>query len=552
MSGETLCDAFQSTAAEHPGVVALRSSDDRVRLTWAECAAEVERLAGGLAGLGVGAGDTVALLLRNRPEFNLVDTAALHLGAVPWSIYATSAPPQIRFMLAGAESRVVFCDREFLGGLEEALSGTKVEHVVVIDELDKLPAAPDGFDFTASWQAVRPDSALTIIWTSGTTGEPKPVELTHYAMNTMVRSFTDLVGLPRGGRATSYLPSAHIADRWTAHYWWMHLGFELTCVADGREILPALHGVHPTIWGSVPRVFEKLRAALEAQGITDPAALTGEQKAEVRARLALDQAEFLIVGAAPLAVETLRYFADLGLPLSEVWGMSETCGLLTANPPEDRRFGTVGKAAPGVELRIAEDGEILARGPQLMRGYRGKPELTAEAIVDGWLHTGDIGTLDADGYLTIVDRKKEIIINAAGKNMSPLAIESALKTAGPLIGQACVIGDRRPYNVALLVVDPDAANAWAKTHGRGGEDYASIVTDPALLDEVAAEVTIANTRLSRVEQLKRWQVLDTDWLPDSEEMTPTMKLKRRPINKKHAAVIERLYSADEPSRRDSS
>jgi long-chain acyl-CoA synthetase len=537
----TLCAAFQATVAERPHEVALRIPDDVVRLTWAETAEEVQRLAEGLAGLGVGAGDTVALLLRNRPEFNLVDTAAIHLGAVPWSIYATSSAEQIRFVLAGAGSRVVVCERDFLARVKESVDGTSVEHVVVVDELDTLPAAPAGFDFTATWQAVRADWPLTIIWTSGTTGEPKPVELTHYAMCSMLRAYTTVTGLGRGGRGTSYLPAAHIADRWTSHYWWMMLGFEVTCVADGSKIVQVLPGIRPTVWGSVPRVFEKLRAALEAQGITDPAALSAEETAAVRERLGLGEVRFLIVGAAPLPAETLQYFSDLGLPLSEVWGMSETCGLLTSNPPHDRRFGTVGPALPGVELRIAADGEVLARGPQVMRGYRNNPGLTEEALADGWLHTGDIGSLDADGYLTIVDRKKEIIINAAGKNMSPVAIENALKTAGTLIGQACVVGDRRPYNVALLVVDPEAAGAWAAAHGRAGEAYALTVADPSLREAVAQEVSVANARLSHVEQVRRWQLMDAEWLPDGDEMTATMKLKRRPIREKHAATIERLY-----------
>jgi long-subunit acyl-CoA synthetase (AMP-forming) len=222
--------------------------------------------------------------------------------------------------------------------------------------------------------------------------------------------------------------------------------------------------------------------------------------------------------------------------------MSETCGILTANPPGDLRYGTVGQPLRGVELRIAEDGEVLAKGPQVMRGYRGRPDLTAETIIDGWLHTGDIGRIDADGYLSIVDRKKELIINAAGKNMSPLAIELALKTAGPLIGQACAIGDRRPYTVALLVLDPDGARAWAAAHGRPDADYAALTADPDLLADVGAEVALANTELSRVEQIKYWRLLPADWLPDGDELTPTMKMRRRVIGSKYAATIEELYA----------
>jgi long-subunit acyl-CoA synthetase (AMP-forming) len=288
-------------------------------------------------------------------------------------------------------------------------------------------------------------------------------------------------------------------------------------------------------------VFEKLRASLEAQGVTTPETMPKDDRAALRARLGLDAAEFLIVGAAPLAVETHDFFAALGLPLCEVWGMSETCGLLTVTPPERRKLGSVGPPLPGVRLQIADDGEVLARGPMLMRSYRGQPELTAQTIDEhGCLHTGDIGTLDDDGYLTIVDRKKELIINAAGKNMSPLAIEAALKNAGPLIGQACVIGDRRPYNVALLLLDPDGAESWAREHGHPGE-YASLARDPDVVRAVAAEVDAANARLARVEQIKRWALLDADWAPDGDELTPTMKLKRKAIAGKHAAAIEELY-----------
>ena len=320
-------------------------------------------------------------------------------------------------------------------------------------------------------------------------------------------------------------------------------------------MLATLPRVRPTFWGSVPRVFEKLQAALEAEGITDPAALPESSKAQIRGRLGLDAAEFLVVGAAPLAVETHDFFTALGPAavrgvghVRDVWpAHRQPAGRPTHR--HRRAAAAGGRAAdrrrtrpetrPG---RSSEIGEVLARGPMLMRGYRGDPELTAEALdADGWLHTGDIGELDAAGYLKIVDRKKELIINAAGKNMSPLAIEAALKTAGPLIGQACVIGDRRPYNVALLLLDPDAARAWSDAHGRNGTSYAELSRDPELRAAVAVEVQAANQRLSRVEQIKRWTLLEHDWVPDGEELTPTMKLKRRAILAKHAASIEALY-----------
>jgi long-chain acyl-CoA synthetase len=539
----TLCEAFQAAVAARGDARALVDSESREEWSWTDVGRDVRRIAGGLAALGVSEGDTVALALRNRPEFNLVDAAAFHLGATPWSIYLTSAPEQIRLLLGQAHSKVVIAETDLLPRLREAAAGTDVERIIDVGQLDTLPEPPEGFDFTSRWRDVEPDSALTIIWTSGTTGRPKPVELTHRAMLCLLDAITDVSGVQRGGRMLSYLPSAHVADRWSAHCWWMTLGAELTCVRDISNLLATTTQVHPTIWGSVPRVWEKLRAALEAQGIAEPAALPEEAKHAVRAKLGLDQVEILIVGAAPLAPETLQYFDDLGLPICEIWGMSETSGILTANSPGARRIGTVGLPLPGVELRLTEDGEVFARGPMLMRGYRDQPDLTGETIVDGWLRTGDVGVVDDDGYLSIIDRKKELIINSGGKNMSPLAIESVLKTAGPLIGQACAIGDRRPYNVALLVLDADALGAWAADHGKAGLDYASLSRDPEVLDAVAVEVEAANARLSRIEQIKAWQLMGTDWLPDSDELTPTMKLKRRPIAEKYADLVDWLYAS---------
>lgn len=538
---DSLCESFQATVRERPDEIALSDDTGTTVLTWAECAARVERLAGGLAGLGVRAGDTVALLMRNRPEFSLLDTAVMHLGAVPWSVYPTSSPEQIRFMLRGAGTRVVLGEADLLGSADAVTRGTPVEHVVRVEEIGELPAAPADFDFTSAWRAVGPRSALTIIWTSGTTGDPKPVELGHGAMTAMLRSLTELSGLGRGGRVVSYLPSAHVADRWMSHYWWMALGMHVTCLADGARVADVLPRVRPTFWGSVPRVWEKLRAALEARGV-DPARLSPEAAAAVRERIGLDQARFLVAGAAPLAVDTLRFFADLGLPLTEVWGLSETCGVLTANPPADRRAGTVGVPLRGAAVRLADDGEVLVRGPQLMNGYRGHAELTSQAMGDGWLRTGDLGTVDGDGYLTLTGRKKDIIINSSGKNMSPVAIEAALKSAGPLIGQACVIGDGRPHNVALVVLDPDALRAWAEARGLRGLPYDLLARQEQVLEAVESEVGVANERLSAVERVRRWHVMDTDWAADSDELTPTMKLRRSRIAAKYSGLVAGLYA----------
>jgi long-subunit acyl-CoA synthetase (AMP-forming) len=263
----------------------------------------------------------------------------------------------------------------------------------------------------------------------------------------------------------------------------------------------------------------------------------------VRARIGLDQVEWCVSSAAPIATEVLRYFGDLGIELNEGWGMSELSCFATMNPPGELRIGSVGKALPGVELRVADDGELLVRAPLVMRGYRGDPERTAEALdADGWLHTGDIARIDADGYVTIVDRKKELIINSAGKNMSPANIEQRLRAASPLVAYAVCVGDRRPYNVALVVPDPDGAMRWAAANGVELRAVAELAVNETFRAAIAAAVEAANAQLSRVEQIKRFAVLGIDWQPGGDELTPTSKLKRRAIHQKYAAEIEALYA----------
>jgi long-subunit acyl-CoA synthetase (AMP-forming) len=523
LGAPTLCEAFQQTAGRFADQPALRTPGDRESMTWREYATRVEQVAGGLAQLGVGKGDTVALMLHNRPEFHVLDTAALHLGATPFSIYNTASPAQIAELFANAENRLTICEREFSGTLREA----GAEQLVEIE--DGLPEAGHP-DFEAAWQAVGPEDVATLIYTSGTTGPPKGVLMTHANLLAALRGWDGVVALPAGGRVVSYLPLAHIADRFVAHYWSLVTGATVTSVDDPRAVIEALPDVRPTSFLAVPRIWEKLQAALIAKGLTDPAALPDDVKVVVHERLGLDCAEWLASGSAPIAPQVLEYFASLGMPVIEGWAMSETGCSGTINPPDAIRVGTVGKPVPEMEARLLDDGELLVRGPSVMRGYRNDPEKTAAALdSDGWLHTGDIAEIDDDGYVRIVDRKKELIINAAGKNMSPANIEQALKSASPLIGQACAIGNRRPYNVALLVLDPEAAA------GRGADDS-------DIRREVAAAVERANAQLSRVEQIKRYALLPDDWIPDSDELTATMKLKRRGITEKYAAEIEALYT----------
>ena len=547
----SMCEAFQAVAAEYADQVALRSADGAVELTFAQYAERVRAIAAGLAALGVARGDTVALMLTNRPEFHLADTAAIHLGATPVSVYNTSAPDQIAYLFENADNDVVVVERQFLDRVLAA-RGTreKPSRIVCIDAeadgaitLEALEAGGDpGFDFEGAWRAVQGDDVLTLIYTSGTTGPPKGVEITHANMLAQCRSMGKVLPIRPGARITSYLPSAHIADRWSSHYNQMVFGIQITSVPDPRAIAGVLADVRPTIWGGVPRVLEKIKAALEAGGVTDPAALPDEAKAAVRAKVGLDQAEWIIVGAAPLSRDVYEYLRGLGLPVTELYGMSEASCCVTVSPPSESRVGTVGKPIDCVQVKVAEDGELLVKGETIMRGYRGQPDKTAEAFdADGWLQTGDIVEL-RDGYISIVDRKKELIINAGGKNMSPANIEQELKSASPLIGQAAVIGDARPYNVALLVLDPDMAAAKARALGLEDASVAAVAADERVRAEIDAAVQAANERLARVEQIKKYELLAEEWLPGGDELTPTSKLKRKPIEQKYGEDIEALYA----------
>jgi long-subunit acyl-CoA synthetase (AMP-forming) len=572
-----MCEAFQLTAEEWADSPALRFKDSDYEASWADYSETVQRRAAGLAKLGVKRGDTVGFMLVNRPALHLTDTAAMHLGATCFSVYNTSSPEQVEYVVRDAGNRVIVTEQAFLDTVLAAreLVDT-LEHVVVIDgeaegtiaidELEEMGRSD--FDFEATWRAVEPEDVLCLIYTSGTTGPPKGVQLTHANMVAVWRACDEVQQTTPGGRMISYLPSAHIADRWAGIYAQMIYGSCVYCCPDPRQMVAYSIEVKPTVWGGVPRIWEKLKTAIEigitaepdeakrdatvaaieigrrrARAMMDggaPVELEAEWKqadervlSTIRAMLGLDQVESFVVGAAPTPPEVLEFFLALGIEIRETWGMSETTAITTLNPPGGVRVGTVGPPIPNTEVKLASDGEVMVRGPQVMKGYRNMPEKTAEALTeDGWILTGDIGEFDEAGYLRIIDRKKELIINAAGKNMSPANIEAKLKAATPLVAHAVAIGDNRPYNVALIALDPESLAA----RGLSAED-------PAIEMEIADAVEAANARLSRVEQIKRFKVLDGEWLPGGEELTPTMKLKRRPIERKYEAEIEALYAA---------
>jgi long-chain acyl-CoA synthetase len=585
---QNLALAFQQTVdrlGDDPAIVA-GEGDDAVRVSWNELRDQVGRIAGGLASLGVAKGHTVALMLNNRPEFIPIDMGAVSLGAVPFSIYQTSSPEQIRYVCSDAGAKVAVVESAFLATFQKARAELpEIETLVVVDgdggdhTLASLEAIDPDFDIADTVAAVGPDDLLTLIYTSGTTGPPKGVQLSHRNLMSLTAGVDGMVDLPdRGAKVISWLPAAHIAERGAHYYLPVIRGCTVSVCPDPRKIVEFLPRVHPTWFFAVPRIWEKLKAGLEAK----LAAIPGEQGerarqgleaaiqkvrleqagqevpealaagvaaadealfSKLREALGLDEVVAVNVGAAPTPLEVLEFFHAIGIEIGELWGMSETCGVATCNPPDRVKLGTVGPPVPGMELRLGEDGEVFVRGDSNMVGYRNMPDKTAETIDDeGWLATGDIGEVDDDGYLKIVDRKKELIINAAGKNMSPANIESHLKAASPLIGQAIAVGDQRPYNVALIVLDPDFAPVWAAQNGLEGKGPDELATEDALIAAIQAGVDEANAKMSRVEQIKTFKVLPTEWAPGGDELTPTMKLKRRPIAEKYKGEIEALYS----------
>ncbi|MFE3000336.1 AMP-dependent synthetase/ligase [Nocardia sp. NPDC059246] len=586
----TIPQAFQETLTLRPGQVALRTVGGTQQITWREYGERVRAIAAGLAGLGVGRGDTVGIMLTNRPEFNLVDTAALHVGATPFSIYNTSSAEQIAHLFTNAENKVVITEPAFLDVVRGA--GVELEHIVLVEgsaagtlTLAEVEAAPKAdFDFDAAWQAVQPDDVATLIYTSGTTGPSKGVELTH------ANVVAQIVGLVEGpltvgldDRSVSYLPAAHVADRISGHCANLFTGVQMTCVPDPREIAAALPDARPTAFFGVPRVWQKIKAGIDAKLATEASPVkkalanwalgVGAQAAradlagngrgplldvqhklaealvlsKLRHALGFDELRVAASGAAAIPPETLEYLLGLGFTVTEVWGMSETSGVGTYTPPAKPKPGTVGVPLRGLEIRLGEDGELLVRGGIVTHGYRKMPDKTADAIDgDGWLHTGDVATIDGDGYVSIVDRKKELIINEAGKNLSPTNIENTVKAVSSLVGQVVAIGDAKPFISALIVLDPDTAVVRAKALGTPDAELKTLAVHPEIVAEIKAAVAEANAKLSRVEQIKRFTILDLGWEPGGDELTPTLKLKRNPIAAKYATEIAALYLTPPP------
>jgi long-chain acyl-CoA synthetase len=586
VAGQTVATTFLETISAYGGRTALRwkTSEGWGSLTYAEYGDLVARVAGGLQQLGVQPGDRVVLMLRNRPEFHVVDLACVFCGATPISIYNSSSDEQVAFLAAHCRARfAVVEDDEFLTRFASARPGLpELRTVVGLDtaggdvSYDELRRS-DPIDLAAAAEVVRPEQLATVIYTSGTTGTPKGVMLTHEQVRFTTESLELALGVPVadlvGARLISYLPMAHVAERMTSHYTGISAAYEVTTCADLAQLGAYLREVRPQILFGVPRVWEKIQAGVIAALAADREKLrqfedglaasmpiadarawgcaTAEQEATwqfldevafapLRQSLGLDSLITAVSGAAPIPSELLAWYRAVGVPLSEIYGMSESAGPMMWEPWRVKP-GAVGTPIPGTEARLAPDGEILFRGGNVFAGYLDDPDRTADALDDeGWLHSGDIGVIDDDGYYCVVDRKKELIITAGGKNVSPANLEAKLKLV-PLIGQAAAIGDNRPFVSALLVLDPEKARTFARTEGIDVADLAELATHPLALEAIRAGVEEAMAGFSHAEQVKRFLVLPDEWVPDSTELTPTSKLKRRNIAEKYAAEIESMY-----------
>lgn len=601
IAGRTLIDVLADTAAAHADEPAYSDRHDVAEgdswrtLTWAQTRETALDVAAALVEAGVQVGDTVAIMATNRIEHMVGDMGAVHAAATPMSIYNTLSPEQVAFIAGESTPSVVILEgADQLERWRDALD--TVGTVVVLDAADR--PGGDRFvtwdDFVARGAAYRrehadeierrhqdlaPDAPATILYTSGTTGNPKGVVLTHHNVLYEALSTLEAAGLGEPQRQVSYLPLAHIAERILGLYGPQVVSGHVHLIGDPAQLLATLGEVHPTAFFGVPRVWEKIKTGLSAKLAADPdpanvklvqdsmaAALAWVQAQEVGGEMTLeiqaayDEAEAAILGflklllgldqvtwagsaAAPMPLEVAKFMAGLGLKVYDVYGMTETCGAVTANGPAGFRLGTVGRATPGMEVRLGEDNEVLVRGPVVTPGYHHQEQATRNLIdADGWVHTGDIGTLDEDGFFAIVDRKKELIITSNGKNIAPSNIENHLKES-PIVGHAMAIGDNRPYVVAILTLDGEVAPVLAQARGIEFTDLADLSARPEIRAMAQDAVDKTNAHLSRPEQVKAWELLPAEWTAESEELTPTLKLKRRVVNSKYADVVERLYAS---------
>ena len=611
MPAETIIGRFNERVENHPAKVALRykAESDWKDITWGAYGDAVQKAAKGLWSLGFRPGDKMSLLSLNRPEWHFADIACLSLGGATAPIYTTNSPEQVAYIVGHSDSKVACVEspeqlekvlkmRSELPALERVIvfegyqQDADGDFVMTWDEL--LAAGKDVEDSTyeEAMAGIEPESLATFVYTSGTTGPPKAVMLTHDNIWwTATHSEQHIpIGSADNARALSYLPLSHIAERMISHFLQIYYGTQTWFGESIDTLLGDLQACKPTYFFGVPRVWEKFYAGVQAKmAAADPndrkaqlrkklaqrAIAVGRQVAQaeqdavakggkmadakvplgvkvqhaaldklalskVRQAFGLEECQLALSAAAPLNAELIWFFHSVGIKITEGYGQSEDCGPTSWNPPDAIKIGTVGTPFPNLEVKIAQDGEILVRGGNVMRGYYKNEQATKETIdSEGWLHSGDVGEFDQHNYLKITDRKKDLIITAGGKNISPQEIENRLKFH-ELISQVVVIGDRRPFLTALITLDADKAPSFAKEHGIEG-DIAALAHHERTLKEIQAGIDELNANLAKVEGIKKFRVLERDFLQEENEITPTMKVKRKQINDIYADVIEEMY-----------
>ncbi len=584
----TLADLLPRAAELYGDAPAIRLKQDGewVSRSFVEVRDTVRSLALGLIDLGVGKGDKVSILGNTRPEWTYLDFAALSVGAIVVPIYQTNSPEECQYVLENSDAKVVVVEddeqmekiravRDKLPLLEQVVRMTgSSDDAISFDDLVARGAGRDASEWEQRWSAVTKEDVCTFIYTSGTTGPPKGCVISHGNYRAMLDMVNQTSVIEPEDVSYLYLPLAH------SFALLIQLGsFDLGATLaywerDPLKILPNLAELKPTYFPSVPRIFEKIyttaTSAMEKEGglkktIFDWAIGVGqkmrnaERSGKQPSFLLRKQYEFAdkkvlskirglfggklrlaVSGAAPINPEILRFFDAAGVLVLEGWGMTETSTAATISTPDDFKIGTIGKPFPGCEVRIAEDGEILVKGPNVFQGYYKNDEATRETIVDGWLHTGDLGAIDEDGFITITGRKKDIIITAGGKNITPANLENEIKQH-PLVSQCVVVGDRRPYLVALVTLDPEEAVAYAKENELP-EDPEQLAANPEVRESIEAHLAKINEKFARVEQVKKIAILPHDLSQESGELTPTLKVKRAVVAERHAPEIEKLYT----------
>ncbi|MEW6262156.1 MAG: AMP-binding protein [Thermodesulfobacteriota bacterium] len=575
--------------------VALRRKDRGIwrRITWREYGRLVREAAAGLMALGLERGDRVAVLGDNRPEWLVCHLGAMTAGGVTCGIYPTSAPDQIAYVVGHSEAKVLFVENEeqvdkvlkIIDDLEvrqvvvwdpEGLWGFSHPRIVFFDQfMAQGRAYPQDHpeSLTERLAAVDPEDTAIIIYTSGTTGRPKGAMISHRNILAITESFTSVMGFDERDEMLSYLPLAHIFENLISVFQAIWAGGTVNFVESLDTLAYNLREVSPTVFASVPRIWEKFASMIEIKmadstllkrAVYRLAVKTGLKWVRtapgsgprfwwslvywplycgvlyhLKRQLGFERVRLAVCGAAPASPELFEFYNALGVPLREGYGQTESTGIIALQRPDRPRWGYVGEPTPGVEVRIAEDGEIICRGPGVFKGYFKDPELTAQTVQEGWLYTGDVGALE-DGWLKIMDRKKDILITAGGKNITPAFIENKLKFS-TYIQDAVVVGEGRKYLAALILIDEDNVTKYAQDHRIPFTTFADLTQNPEIKKLIEREVAKVNQTVSRVEAIKKFALLPRRFYEEDGDVTPTKKVKRRALEKRYADVIESLY-----------